>query len=211
MAGLPAAGVLADFFEHVVVVERDILPLDASHRTGTPQARHTHALLAGGQRALGELFPGFEQDLAGAGAVPLSVGLDLRLERPGYDPFPARDLNLVAKAMSRPLIEFTLRQRGFRDRQRPLCRAGGNWSSCPIPDLASLIGESGRRWKTDLRGGLQLSRKRLLRAPLWIPRRRLVPRTSAASPRQGSRGGWTSSKPAAFPASRPSRYQSTLW
>jgi 2-polyprenyl-6-methoxyphenol hydroxylase-like FAD-dependent oxidoreductase len=111
MAGLPAAGVLADFFEHVVMVERDILPLDASHRTGTPQARHTHALLAGGQRALGELFPGFEQDLAGAGAVPLSVGLDLRLERPGYDPFPARDVNLVAKAMSRPLIEFTLRQR----------------------------------------------------------------------------------------------------
>ena len=111
MAGLPAAGVLADFFEHVVVVERDVLPLDASHRTGTPQARHTHALLAGGQRALGELFPGFEQDLAGAGAVPLSVGLDLRLERPGYDPFPARDLGLVAKAMSRPLIEFTIRER----------------------------------------------------------------------------------------------------
>ena len=111
MAGLPAAGVLADFFEHVLVVERDILRFDASHLTGTPQARHTHALLAGGQRALGELFPGFEQDLAEAGAVPLSVGLDLRLERPGYDPFPARDLGLVAKAVSRPLIEFTLRQR----------------------------------------------------------------------------------------------------
>jgi len=111
MAGLPAAGVLADFFEHVLVVERDILPFDASHRTGTPQARHTHALLAGGHRALGELFPGFERDLTEAGAVPLSVGLDLRLERPGYDPFPARDLGVVAKAMSRPLIEFTLRQR----------------------------------------------------------------------------------------------------
>src|SRR5215469_14698003 len=41
----------------------------------------------------------------------LSVGLDLRLERPGYDPFPARDLGVLAKAMSRPLIEFTLRQR----------------------------------------------------------------------------------------------------
>jgi len=69
MAGLPAARVLADFFEHVLVVERDILPFDASHRTGTPQARHTHALLAGGHRALGELFPGFERDLAEAGAV----------------------------------------------------------------------------------------------------------------------------------------------
>jgi 2-polyprenyl-6-methoxyphenol hydroxylase-like FAD-dependent oxidoreductase len=111
MAGLPAARALADFFEHVVVLERDTLPLDASHRMGTPQAWHTHALLRGGQQALGELFPGFEQDLAAAGAVPLTVGLDVRLERPGYDPFPARDLGWVAHAMSRPLVEFTVRRR----------------------------------------------------------------------------------------------------
>jgi 2-polyprenyl-6-methoxyphenol hydroxylase-like FAD-dependent oxidoreductase len=110
IAGLPAACALADFFERVVVLERDTLPREVSHRTGTPQARHTHALLAGGQRALADLFPGFEQDLAGAGAVPLRVGLDLRLERPGYDPFPARDLGLVAHAMSRPLVELTVRQ-----------------------------------------------------------------------------------------------------
>lgn len=111
MAGLPAARALSDYFEHVVVLERDALPLDASHRNGTPQARHTHALLAGGQRALTDLFPGFERDLATAGAVPLRVGLDLRLERPGYDPFPARDIGVVAYAMSRPLIEHTVRRR----------------------------------------------------------------------------------------------------
>lgn len=110
MSGLPAARALADYFEHVVVLERDTLPPEASQRPGTPQARHTHALLAGGQRALEELFPGFGQDLAGAGAVPLRVGLDLRLERPGYDPFPARDLGVVAHAMSRPLVELTVRQ-----------------------------------------------------------------------------------------------------
>jgi 2-polyprenyl-6-methoxyphenol hydroxylase-like FAD-dependent oxidoreductase len=111
MAGLPAARALADFFERVVVLERDTLPLNASHRTGTPQGRHTHALLGGGQRALGDLFPGFEGDLAGAGAVPLRVGLDVRLERPGLDPFPQRDLGWVGYAMSRPLIEFTVRHR----------------------------------------------------------------------------------------------------
>src|SRR5215467_8914768 len=91
MAGLPAARALTDYFEHVVVLERDALPLDASHRTGTPQARHTHGLLGGGQRAFSDLFPGFEQDLAAAGAVPLRVGLDVRFEIPGYDPFPRRD------------------------------------------------------------------------------------------------------------------------
>jgi 2-polyprenyl-6-methoxyphenol hydroxylase-like FAD-dependent oxidoreductase len=111
MAGLPAARALADFFEHVVVLERDTLPLDASHRTGTPQGRHTHALLGGGQRALGDLFPGFEQDLAKAGAVPLRVGLELRLETPGFDPFPPRDLGWITYWMSRPLIEFIVRQR----------------------------------------------------------------------------------------------------
>ena len=51
MAGLPAARALADFFEQVTVVERDTLPPAATHRTGTPQSRHVHALLGGGQRA----------------------------------------------------------------------------------------------------------------------------------------------------------------
>jgi 2-polyprenyl-6-methoxyphenol hydroxylase-like FAD-dependent oxidoreductase len=111
MAGLPAARVLADFFEHVLVLERDALPLDVSHRVGTPQARHTHALLAGGQRALEELFPGFEQDLGEAGAVPLRAGSDIRFERPVYDPFPPRDVGVRARAMSRPLVELTVRQR----------------------------------------------------------------------------------------------------
>jgi 2-polyprenyl-6-methoxyphenol hydroxylase-like FAD-dependent oxidoreductase len=114
MAGLPAARALADYFEHVVVLERDTLPPDASPRIGTPQARHTHALLGGGQRALGDLFPGFERALAQAGAVPLRVGLDVRLERPGFDPFPQRDLGWIGYAMSRPLIELTARQRAER-------------------------------------------------------------------------------------------------
>jgi 2-polyprenyl-6-methoxyphenol hydroxylase-like FAD-dependent oxidoreductase len=110
MGGLPASRVLADFFEHVVVVERDTLPLDATRRVGIPQGRHTHVLLAGGQQALADLFPGFEQDLAVAGAVPLETGRDLRFERPGFDP-PTRDLGLAVRAMSRPLIELTVRQR----------------------------------------------------------------------------------------------------
>jgi 2-polyprenyl-6-methoxyphenol hydroxylase-like FAD-dependent oxidoreductase len=111
MGGLPAARVLADFFEHVVVLERDTLPLDTSHRIGTPQGRHTHALLAGGQQALADLFPGFEQDLSVAGAALVNNCLDLRFERPEADPLPARDLGLVVYAMSRPLIELTVRQR----------------------------------------------------------------------------------------------------
>ncbi len=111
MGGLAAAGALAASFERVVMLERDTLPADPLPRSGTPQARHVHALLLSGQRALDELFPGFEQDLAKAGAVPLRVGLDVRMERPGYDPFPQRDLGWLNFALSRPAIEHAVRRR----------------------------------------------------------------------------------------------------
>jgi 2-polyprenyl-6-methoxyphenol hydroxylase-like FAD-dependent oxidoreductase len=111
MGGLTAAGALADRFDQVVVLERDTLPSEPTYRAGTPQARHVHALLLSGQRALSELFPGFEQDLARAGAVPLRVGLDVRIERPGYDPFPQRDLGWFSYAVSRPTIERAVRWR----------------------------------------------------------------------------------------------------
>ena len=71
-------------------------------------------------------FRGFERDLAGAGAVPLKVGLELRFETPGFDPFPQRDLGVIAYAMSRPLVEFTVRQRVKRRANitiRENCRA----------------------------------------------------------------------------------------
>lgn len=111
MAGLAAAKALTDHFEQVVVLERDHRSPDAGPRPGTPQARHPHGLLAGGQRALEQLFPGFEQDLIRAGAVPIRAGLDFRLEAPGYDPFPQRDLGWVTYGISRPLLESVLRRR----------------------------------------------------------------------------------------------------
>jgi hypothetical protein len=100
MGWLTAARALVDYFEQVLVLERDALPRDPEDRVGIPQGKHVHALLAGGQHALGELFPGFEDDLAPAGAVPIREGLDVRTERLGYDPFPQRDLGWVVYALS---------------------------------------------------------------------------------------------------------------
>ncbi len=125
MGGLTAARALADHFERVLVLEGDVLPPDPLDRHGVPQGRHVHALLAGGQRALAELFPGFEDGLARAGAVRLRVGLDIRVERPGFDPFPQRDLGFDAYAMSRPLVELTERRRVQESTSielRPGCR-----------------------------------------------------------------------------------------
>jgi 2-polyprenyl-6-methoxyphenol hydroxylase-like FAD-dependent oxidoreductase len=111
MGGPTAARALADHFERVLVLERDALPGHAANRAGVPQGQHVHALLAGGQRALDALFPDFEGDLTRAGAVPMRAGLDVRTERPGYDPFPQRDLGWDAYAMSRAQLEFTVRGR----------------------------------------------------------------------------------------------------
>jgi 2-polyprenyl-6-methoxyphenol hydroxylase-like FAD-dependent oxidoreductase len=111
MAGLIAARALADFFERVIVLDNDVLPKEPTHRPGTPQSRHLHGLLAGGLQALSRLFPGFEESLSQAGAVRLRMGYDYRTERPGYDPFPQRDLGLLVYSMTRPLLEFTVRKR----------------------------------------------------------------------------------------------------
>jgi 2-polyprenyl-6-methoxyphenol hydroxylase-like FAD-dependent oxidoreductase len=110
IGGLTAAGALADHFERVIVLEKDALPQEAADRVGVPQGKHVHALLAGGQRALDELFPGFERALVKGGAVSIRVGLDIRMERPGFDPFPQRDIGFDCYAMSRALVEFTVRQ-----------------------------------------------------------------------------------------------------
>ena len=91
MAGLAAAKAIAPHFEKVTVFDRDSLPDAPAPRSGTPQARHTHALLAGGHSALDRMFPGIEIDLMEAGAVRMRLRRDFRLELPGFDPFPQRD------------------------------------------------------------------------------------------------------------------------
>ena len=111
LGGLCAAAALVQRFERVLVLERDALPDGPGSRGGTPQDRHAHVLLLGGLQALESLFPGFEAELVAAGAAPIRIAGDMRLERPGYDPFPPRDFGCVSFAASRPLIESLLRER----------------------------------------------------------------------------------------------------
>jgi 2-polyprenyl-6-methoxyphenol hydroxylase-like FAD-dependent oxidoreductase len=111
IGGLSAAGALAGYFEQVDVLERDRLAAYAESRPGTAQDRHPHGLLAGGLKALGEIFPGFERDLAEAGAVSVGVAQDIRYERADVGVLPKRDFGLSILCASRPLIEFVLRRR----------------------------------------------------------------------------------------------------
>jgi 2-polyprenyl-6-methoxyphenol hydroxylase-like FAD-dependent oxidoreductase len=140
MSGLAAAGALAEHFEQVIVVERDRLADTPAHRPGTPQSRQLHGLLSGGLEALCGIFPGFDQDLAVAGAVPIRVNVDFQEELPGFDPFPRRDFGGVVYAASRPLLEHTLRRRARAYRNvvmRDQCRV---LELVPSADRRSITG-----------------------------------------------------------------------
>ena len=57
LAGLLAARVLADHFEHVTLIERDVYTDNCETRRGIPQANHVHGLLVRGRQIIEELFP----------------------------------------------------------------------------------------------------------------------------------------------------------
>lgn len=74
MGGLLTARVLADFYDRVTVVERDVLPTDPVNRRGVPQGRLIHVCLARLTEVLDELFPGFRDDLVAAGVTSWDDG-----------------------------------------------------------------------------------------------------------------------------------------
>jgi 2-polyprenyl-6-methoxyphenol hydroxylase-like FAD-dependent oxidoreductase len=157
MAGLFAARVLADYFGEVVLVDRDDIPSSPRTRSGVPQGKHFHALIAGGLTIANELFPGFNGDLEEAGAVPCVSGRDFFAYRPegksyaltAYQPEP-RPAEIIY-FMSRPLLEHCLRQRvqnlpNVKTRYRSLVRE-------PLTDegrLTGLVIEGGGRLSADL-------------------------------------------------------------
>jgi 2-polyprenyl-6-methoxyphenol hydroxylase-like FAD-dependent oxidoreductase len=110
LGGLSAARALSGHFRQVVILDRDDLPNGATPRPGVPQGKHPHGLLGGGLNALEQLFPGFGNELGRAGAVPIDRGFDVLYEVPGQDLWPRIKFGRPNYAMSRPLIELTVRR-----------------------------------------------------------------------------------------------------
>lgn len=111
MSGLLAARVLADAYEQVTVVERDVLPEAGMPRKGVPQGRHAHALLPSGVRVLDELFPEFLAGLVAAGVPVIGDFRELWFSAGGHllcqDGKPDDPSYLV----SRPYLEGQVRRR----------------------------------------------------------------------------------------------------
>jgi 2-polyprenyl-6-methoxyphenol hydroxylase-like FAD-dependent oxidoreductase len=110
IAGLAVSRTLADRYDHVIVLDRDSLPASPVPRRGAPQTYHPHVLLAAGQQALDELFPGLHDELTDSGALPFDPGTGLRAYRYG-DSWPPQPAGLNLVSMTRPLLELTIRQR----------------------------------------------------------------------------------------------------
>ncbi|MFM7169302.1 MAG: FAD-dependent oxidoreductase [Cyanobium sp.] len=113
VAGLLAARVLADQFDHVTVLERASLPCHAGQgaprpRPGVPQGRCLHLLMAPGARMFDRLLPGWRQELVGMGAIPFDAVRDVLLP-----PLPFRAPALPSGDLlygcSRGLLEAMLR------------------------------------------------------------------------------------------------------
>lgn len=109
IAGLWTARVLADHFDEVLLLDRDHLPEGPELRPGTPQARQYHILLLRGLHLLRKLFPGAEEELIAAGAVPFDLTNDVKVQVRGrwLRQFPSDERLL---SCSRLLLEATLRR-----------------------------------------------------------------------------------------------------
>jgi 2-polyprenyl-6-methoxyphenol hydroxylase-like FAD-dependent oxidoreductase len=110
MAGLLVARVLADYFERVMIVDRDRFPAIGEQRRGVPQGRHTHGLLAGGRRVLDELFPGISDALIARGALGGDLIYGSRWFVEGGC-FARRPSDVRGLHVSRPLLEGAIRER----------------------------------------------------------------------------------------------------
>src|SRR5262245_36469057 len=84
MAGLMAARVLAEHFEWVTVLERDVIPDGPHERRGVPQGTHIHGFQARGVEILDELFPDLVDELVEAGASRISNLSDLHFRAVGH-------------------------------------------------------------------------------------------------------------------------------
>jgi 2-polyprenyl-6-methoxyphenol hydroxylase-like FAD-dependent oxidoreductase len=110
VAGLCSAGALAPYFDKVLVLERDELPAEAEHRRGVPQSKHPHFLLNSGRRAIGALFPGFEEKLIASGGLHLMPSMDAAyLDGTGWSARKRSSMTMIYS--SRILIERVLRDK----------------------------------------------------------------------------------------------------
>ena len=111
IAGLLSARVLSDYFQQVIILDRDKLPLTPQARRGVPQSVQPHVLFTKGYRILAELFPDIESKLRQNGALSIDWAREFKHYVDGHWGLVAdRASDIVSVTCSRYLLEWTIRQ-----------------------------------------------------------------------------------------------------
>lgn len=110
MVGLVTAGMLSRHFERVTLVERDPYEEGPHPRKGVPQSLQVHALLTRGLNILNDIFPGLGEELRAAGSRLFDATARIAaFAEGGWRPqYPS---GIQLQNLSRPLLEWTVRQR----------------------------------------------------------------------------------------------------
>lgn len=180
IAGLLAARALTETYAEVILVDRDELPYGPVARVGVPHARHAHAMLACGSAVIEELFPGIADQLVALGAGTGDIQEKTRMYA-GPRPMAAGHVGFTALAVSRPLLEWTIRQRvaalpgvTFYDRTSVLDLAFSNDLTRVTGAVVTSLDGAGR--KRVLEADLVVDASgRTARTPEWLERHGYAP------------------------------------
>lgn len=151
VAGLLAALAATEFFDEVVVIERDELEFGPESRKGVPQGRHAHALLSLGMDLSTELIPDFGEQLMAEGCAPFDMVRDVAVMTSlGWR--VRSDSTVKSLGFRRPLFESVIR-RNLEERSNCQIRTGSIAGLTATDDNSRITGvalDDGSTVKGDL-------------------------------------------------------------
>jgi len=110
IAGMAISKMLTEFFDKVIVLERDPDHRRSEGRAGAAQGWHLHHLLIAGQQKLESIFPGIIDDMVAAGAFKVDMGEQYRIMLAGsWKKVAPSGIDIVCAG--RPLLEWCVRRR----------------------------------------------------------------------------------------------------
>ena len=118
ITGLMAARVVSDYFEEVLILERDWLSDDCTLHRSVPQGHHPHGLLHGGFEVMSSLYDDFGSFLKQHGAVTVRAGSGIAFYGRNGKSYCSssmqvnpEDFGFDTYSQSRELLEFCLRKK----------------------------------------------------------------------------------------------------
>ena len=111
IAGLLSARILSEYFQQVIILDRDELPKTSKARRGVPQSVQPHVLLTKGYRILAEFFLDLPQQLHDNGALTIDWAREFKHFVAGHWGIITEEpSDIVSVTCSRYLLEWTIRQ-----------------------------------------------------------------------------------------------------